>query len=150
MSYTYPSLQQQNENGVIHAGLAVPMPGEGGSIGYLTIFTRQAGREFGEDVPDMLYKGAGCRNCQGTGYRGRQGVFELMPINEELRELILDHASAGQVRTVATRQGMRGLRQDGLRHVREGRTTIEEVLRVTKDETSSVAGEALGMTAERV
>src|SRR3989440_10001919 len=49
MSYTYPSLQQQNENGVIHAGLAVPMPGEGGSIGYLTIFTRQAGREFGEE-----------------------------------------------------------------------------------------------------
>ena len=45
---------------------------------------------------------------------------------------------------------MRGLRQDGLRHVCEGRTTVEEVLRVTKDETSSVAGEALGMTAERV
>src|SRR5206468_9477304 len=94
--------------------------------------------EFGDDLPGSFYRGAGCRNCQGTGYRGRQGVFELMPINEELRELILNHASAGQVRATATRQGMTSLRQDGLRHVREGRTTVEEVLRVTKDETSSV------------
>jgi len=49
MSYTYPSLEQQSEDGIIHAGLAVPMPGEGGSIGYLTIFTRQPAREFGEE-----------------------------------------------------------------------------------------------------
>jgi len=49
MSYTYPSLEQQREDGIIHAGLAVPMPGEGGSIGYLTIFTRQPAREFGEE-----------------------------------------------------------------------------------------------------
>ena len=103
--------------------------------------------EFGDDAPDFLYRGGGCRNCQGTGYRGRQGVFELMPINEELREMILEHASAGQVRAAATRQGMLSLRQDGLRHVRDGRTTVEEVLRVTKDEAASVAGEALGMTA---
>jgi len=49
MSYTYPSLEQQREDGIIHAGLAVPMPGEGESIGYLTIFTRQPAREFGEE-----------------------------------------------------------------------------------------------------
>ena len=103
--------------------------------------------EFGDDAPSFLYRGGGCRNCQGTGYRGRQGVFELMPLNEELREMILEHASAGQVRAAATRQGMLSLRQDGLRHVRDGRTTVEEVLRVTKDEAASVAGEALGMTA---
>ena len=103
--------------------------------------------EFGDDVEVTFFRGAGCRNCQGTGYRGRQGVFELMPINEELRELILERASAGKVRAAATRQGMTSLRQDGLRLVREGRTTVEEVLRVTKDETASVAGEALGMTA---
>ena len=50
--------------------------------------------EFGEEVPDVLYRGTGCRNCQGTGYRGRQGVFEMMPITDEIRALILERASS--------------------------------------------------------
>jgi type II secretion system protein E len=85
-----------------------------------------------------LYRGRGCRQCHGSGYRGRQGVFELMPITEELRDLIFDRAPAGRLRKVATQQGMDSLRGDGWRLVAQGKTTVEEVLRVTKDETAGV------------
>jgi type II secretory ATPase GspE/PulE/Tfp pilus assembly ATPase PilB-like protein len=100
-------------------------------------------QEFGDDVPDVLYRGRGCRNCQGTGYRGRQGVFEMMPVTDEVRGLILDHASSREIRKVAIRQGMNSLRGDGWRLIREGRTTPEEVLRLTKDETSAVGEKQL-------
>jgi type II secretion system protein E len=98
-----------------------------------------------KDMPEVVYRGKGCRNCQGTGYRGRQGVFELMPITEEIRELTLERASAGKIREVATRQGMNSLRGDGWRLVREGRTTVEEVMRLTKDESAVVGASALGI-----
>jgi len=91
-------------------------------------------QEFAADVPDVLYRGRGCRECQGTGYRGRAGIFEMMLITDEIRALILEHASAGEIRRSATERGMKSLRQDGWRHVAQGKTTIEEVLRVTKDE----------------
>jgi type II secretion system protein E len=83
-----------------------------------------------------LYRGRGCRNCHGTGYRGRQGVFELMPISDEIRELIVERSSAGKIRKVATQQGMESLRSDGWRLVLQGRTTVEEVIRVTKEEAA--------------
>jgi general secretion pathway protein E/type IV pilus assembly protein PilB len=98
-----------------------------------------------KDPPQMVYRGKGCRNCLGTGYRGRQGVFELMPISEEIRELTITRASSGKIRDIALRQGMNSLRGDGWRLVREGRTTVEEVLRLTKDETITAGAEALGM-----
>ena len=94
--------------------------------------------EFGSEIPEVLYRGAGCRNCQGTGYRGRQGVFEMMPITDEIRALILEHASSRDIRKVALQQGMTSLREDGWRLVREGRTTAEEVVRMTKDEEVAV------------
>jgi general secretion pathway protein E/type IV pilus assembly protein PilB len=90
--------------------------------------------EFGALVPDVLYRGRGCRNCQNTGYRGRTGIFELMTVTEEVRQLILERAPSGQIRRAATRDGMTSLRTDGWRLVREGRTTPEEVLRATKEE----------------
>jgi type II secretory ATPase GspE/PulE/Tfp pilus assembly ATPase PilB-like protein len=89
---------------------------------------------FGPDVPSELYRGAGCRDCRGTGYRGRTGVFELMPVGEQVRRLILQRASTGEIRRRALQDGMLSLRQDGWRHVLAGRTTVEEVLRVTRDE----------------
>ena len=95
--------------------------------------------------PPALYRGKGCRQCHGTGYRGRQGVFELMPISEEIRDLTLERASSGKIRDVAIRQGMNSLRDDGWRLVGEGRTTVEEVLRLTKDETAVVGAQELGM-----
>ena len=90
--------------------------------------------QFGDLVPPVLYRGSGCRNCQGTGYRGRQGIFEMMTVSDEIRSLILHRAPAHELRKVAVRQGMRSLREDGWRVVREGRTTVEEVIRNTKDE----------------
>jgi len=102
--------------------------------------------EFGDDVPDVLYRGAGCRNCQGTGYRGRQGVFEMMPVTDEVRTLILERASSREIRKVAIRQGMNSLRGDGWRLIREGRTTPEEVLRLTKDETMAVGETKMAMS----
>src|SRR4051812_8378033 len=90
--------------------------------------------EFGALVPPVLYKGVGCRACQGTGYRGRQGIFEVMAVTDEVRALILRRAPAYEIRDVAVKQGMKSLREDGWRIVHEGRTTVEEVIRNTKDE----------------
>jgi general secretion pathway protein E len=94
--------------------------------------------EFGQEVPEVLYRGKGCRNCQGQGYRGRQGVFEMMPVTDEVRALVIERASSREIRKVAMRQGMNSLRSDGWRLIREGRTTPEEVLRMTKDEGFAV------------
>ena len=91
-------------------------------------------KEYGEKLPAVIYRGRGCRECQGAGYRGRRGVFEFMQVTENIRALILEHASSRQLREVAMRDGMRSLRDDGWRMVREGTTTAEEVVRVTKDE----------------
>ena len=90
--------------------------------------------EFGDEIPDVIYRGKGCRNCQGTGYRGRQGLFELMPVTDEIRAMIIERTSSRVIRKLAVQQGMTSLREDGWRLIREGRTTPEEVLRMTKDE----------------
>ncbi len=81
------------------------------------------------DIP--VYRGRGCDQCSGTGYAGRQGLYEVMPITPELRELILDRASTTELRRLAMQQGMLTLREDGLVKVRKGVTTIEEILRET-------------------
>jgi general secretion pathway protein E len=73
----------------------------------------------------------GCPRCQGTGYRGRVGIYELVDVTPELQELILSRATAERMRTLATTQGGRTLREDGLLKARAGLTTVEEVVRVT-------------------
>jgi len=98
---------------------------------------KKAREEFGDLVPPVLYKGAGCRNCQGTGYRGRQGIFEVLAVTDDVRALILRNAPSHEIRKVAVKQGMKSLREDGWRIVRDGRTTIEEVMWNTKDEELS-------------
>ena len=99
----------------------------------------RARAEFGDVVPEKLYRGTGCRNCQGTGYRGRQGIFEVMAVSDEIRQLILHRAPSHEIRKVAVKQGMLSLREDGWRIVGEGRTTIDEVIRNTKDEEAVAA-----------
>jgi general secretion pathway protein E len=69
-----------------------------------------------------------------TGYRGRSGIFELLPITEGVRQLVLKRSSADMIKNFAVTQRMRTLREDGWRKVREGTTTVAEVLRVTQDE----------------
>ena len=101
--------------------------------------------EFGDVVPDALYVGKGCRNCQNSGYRGRQGVFEMMPVSDEIRSLITQRASSREIRKIAVQQGMSSLRDDGWRLIGEGKTTVEEVLRLTKNEDVAVgASEFVG------
>lgn len=77
------------------------------------------------------YKGKGCAACNNTGYKGRIALYEVMPISDEIRELILEGASAKEIKKTAIRLGMKTLRMSGLTKVKEGITSIEEVLRVT-------------------
>ncbi len=81
---------------------------------------------------EQLYRGVGCRDCRNTGYKGRLGIFELLRMTDELRELVIRRTSATEIRHLGCRQGMILLREDGLRKVCEGRTTVEEVVRVAK------------------
>ena len=78
-----------------------------------------------------LYRGAGCATCNGTGMKGRVAIYEVMPISEEIRDMILKDASTAELREQAQREGMKTLRQAGMAKVLEGVTTVEEVLRVT-------------------
>ncbi|HCL82287.1 MAG TPA: type IV-A pilus assembly ATPase PilB [Nitrospiraceae bacterium] len=85
-----------------------------------------------DKVQDVKYYiGKGCPECNNTGYRGRIAIHEIMPIRDEVKELILQGTSAADIKKEAVRLGMSTLRQSGLRKVMEGITTIEEILRVT-------------------
>jgi type IV pilus assembly protein PilB len=79
----------------------------------------------------QLYKGRGCEQCNQRGYKGRVGLFEVMDVTEDIRELVLSGASAVELRRRALEEGMIGLRQSGLQKIRDGVTTIEEVVRET-------------------
>ncbi len=77
------------------------------------------------------YRGKGCIACRDTGYRGRIGLYEVVLLNEQMREAILNGASVSELRTLQDKYGMRSLRESGLQKIREGVTTVEEVVRVT-------------------
>lgn len=81
-----------------------------------------------------IYRANGCRQCRGTGYSGRLGIYELLITNEEIRVLASERRGTNEIRKAAIASGMRTLRQDGWLKVALGLTTIEEVLRVTKAE----------------
>jgi type IV pilus assembly protein PilB len=89
---------------------------------------------FNPDAPEnrdqVFYHGAGCEKCRQTGYRGRIGVFELMTMNQEIAELIVKRASAGQIKEAALAAGMVTLQRDGFRKVLNGITTVEELSRI--------------------
>jgi type IV pilus assembly protein PilB len=77
------------------------------------------------------YKGKGCPACNGSGYKGRIALYEIMPVGSEIRELVLEGASADEVKKVAVKLGMKTLRMSGITKIKEGVTSIEEVLRIT-------------------
>lgn len=77
------------------------------------------------------YKGRGCSVCSNSGYKGRIALYEIMPVSNEIREMVLEGASADELKKTAIRLGMKTLRTSGLTKVKEGVTSIEEVLRVT-------------------
>jgi general secretion pathway protein E/type IV pilus assembly protein PilB len=95
-----------------------------------------------------IYKSVGCRECRNTGFHGRHAIFEWMDSDSEIRQLVLKNASSDQIRDAARRAGMKTLAEDGWRLVRQGITTVEEVLsvttakeveRTTKNETQDAA-----------
>ena len=82
-----------------------------------------------------VWEATGCNACSGTGYLGRVGIFELLPVTSEICKVISQRADAGVIRNLAVQQGMRLLREDGWDKVRQGLTTLAEVLRVTREES---------------
>ena len=79
-----------------------------------------------------LYRGKKCQECNGTGYSGRVGIFEVLPITEKIGKLILEQAPSSQINEQAIANGMIEMKQDGYMKVVEGITTLEEVLRVAE------------------
>ena len=85
-------------------------------------------------APRTVWEAVGCDICSGTGYLGRIGIFELLAVNTQICKVIIERADAGTIRKMAVQQGMRLLRDDGWDKVRQGTTTLAEVLRVTREE----------------
>ncbi len=93
-------------------------------------------RHFAGLVPNrtdlQFFRSSGCDACQQIGYRGRTGIYELLHLTDEIRELLMAGADASSIRQAAQKAGMLSLRQDGLRKAQAGETSLEEVLRVTR------------------
>lgn len=92
----------------------------------------QLGRVTGSD-PITLYQATGCEHCNGSGYLGRTGLLELLVLSDPIRRLILQRAEAHEIKRAAVEAGMRTMYQDGVYKILAGTTTLEEVLRVTRD-----------------
>ena len=87
---------------------------------------------FAPTGPIQLYRPGGCDQCNGTGYRGRLVIAEALLMTDPLRKLVLSHATANAIQRVAMEEGMATMYEDGLRKAMEGRTTVEEILRVAE------------------
>ncbi|MBE0623364.1 MAG: type II secretion system ATPase GspE [Burkholderiales bacterium] len=90
-------------------------------------------RRFSADERITLYRPAGCERCGGTGYHGRVGIIEFLSVTDRIRSLIMRHAAAGEMREAALAEGMHSMYEDGLAKSLRGVTTVEEVLRVTRE-----------------
>ena len=94
--------------------------------------TEALAQELQLPAAGTLFRGKGCGTCKQTGYKGRIGIFELLPMTERIKDLVVSRAAAHAIRDAARKDGMRTLRDDGVAKVLAGVTTIEEVLRATK------------------
>ncbi len=94
----------------------------------------QLGVDIREKEDLTFYRGAGCQNCSGTGFRGRTAIYEIMIMAEPLCEITLERRSASEIRGTAVREGMRSLKDAGWEKVTAGITTIEELARVVQEE----------------
>src|SRR5580698_7546597 len=97
-------------------------------------YLRKIGFPAADIETAQFWRGVGCEECRQFGYQGRQGIYELLILSEAIRPLILNRSAASTIAAKAMEQGMRTLRTDGWNKVKAGRTTIEEVLRVTQIE----------------
>ena len=82
------------------------------------------------NIPKHMYKPVGCLECRDTGYRGREGIYELLPLTDKVKPFVKENTEIGKLRMTAMKEGMRTLRLSGALKVAAGETTIEEVLRV--------------------
>ncbi len=94
-------------------------------------FLEEARIPEGTFPDNTVYKGKGCSHCNQTGYKGRVGLYEVMPISPEIRQMILKGASSDEIAKQAVKEGMATLRDDGMEKIRQGVTTIEELMRET-------------------
>ena len=90
-------------------------------------------REDDLDGSWVPFRPVGCERCKGSGYKGRVGIYQVMPISEEIQRIILSNGNAMQIAEQARREGVNDLRRSGLIKVRQGLTSIEEVLGVTNE-----------------
>ncbi|HET7322643.1 MAG TPA: ATPase, T2SS/T4P/T4SS family, partial [Longimicrobiaceae bacterium] len=102
-------------------------------VTYPAEYLHAAGISDEEAAGLTFYRGAGCDECGGSGYKGRQGLYEVMAMSPALRRMILQNASTAELRDQAVSEGMLTLRMDGLLKVRRGVTTLEEVLKETAE-----------------
>jgi type IV pilus assembly protein PilB len=88
-----------------------------------------------EEAQDLVvYEGAGCVNCNNTGYKGREGIYEVMPITPAIREMILDRAPTSDIKNLAVQEGMLTLRAHALMKLKNGVTSVEEVLKESSND----------------
>ena len=100
--------------------------------GYPVDYLREIGAPFPEDM--KFYRGRGCEHCRQTGYRGRSAIYEIVPVNENLRRMVIRKETGSAMKARAVMDGMDTLRDDGWRRVLQGQTTVEEVVRVTQQD----------------
>jgi type II secretory ATPase GspE/PulE/Tfp pilus assembly ATPase PilB-like protein len=84
-----------------------------------------------ELAEETLWRGAGCSRCEGTGYYGRTGIFELLQVSPEIRESVRSRAGRDELERIAAEQGMETMVEDGIEKARQGITTLKEVVRAT-------------------
>jgi type IV pilus assembly protein PilB len=96
-------------------------------VGDVPDAVREADNLWGVD----LYEPIGCMRCGNTGYQGRLGLYEVMPLNDEIRAMVIERRSVSEIAASAARTGMRTMRDDGIEKVRRGLTSMAEVARVT-------------------
>jgi type IV pilus assembly protein PilB len=129
----------------------VPVPPESEKVRAVMQMLSPVVREQVRTVTLTVHEPRGCPKCAGAGYRGRTGIFEVLRVTERIEELIIAHATAAQIREQAVRDGMRTLRQAGLRKVIEGETSIAEVLEHTIADTAEApAAQAAAVGAANV
>ncbi len=98
--------------------------------------TLQVMRSIGfDEVPKTLklFRGAGCKVCRNTGFKGRTGIFELMLVTDKMRQMVLDKAGSKDIEIESRKSGLRTLREDGIRKVLQGVTTLDEIMGVTQE-----------------
>lgn len=94
----------------------------------------KAGMDENESLNTIPYTGSGCHRCNDTGYKGRVALYEIMPMSDNIKECVLQGYSAIELKAEAVKEGMTTLRRSGLNKVRDGVTTLEEVIRVTRSD----------------